>query len=149
MSMNEDAMFKALLKNKPQPKKTPEIPVASEVKPPASVPKPSYAKNSEDAMFNALLKNKPQQPVQKTPPRSPAQAPPTPVITPIKEEPVVEEKIIPAVIPALDLTQKTYSSESLDKLTSSVNMIYGLLKTATIMMILILVVGVAVLIKIP
>src|SRR3989304_2490226 len=107
MSMNEDAMYKALLNNKPKPKKTPEIPVASEARPPASVPKPSYAKNSEDAMFNALLKNKPQQPVQKTPPRSPAQAPPTPVITPIKEEPVVEEKIIPAVIPALDLTQKT------------------------------------------
>jgi len=151
MSMNEDAMFKALLKNKPQPKKTPEIPVASEVKPPASVPKPSYAKNSEDAMFNALLKNKPQQPVPKTPSRSapPAQAPPAPVITLFKEEPVVEEKIIPAVSPALDLTQNTYSSESLDKLTSSVNMIYGLLKTATIMMILILVVGVAVLIKIP
>ncbi len=149
MSMNEDAMFKALLKNKPQPKKTPETPVASEVKPPASVPKPSYAKNSEDAMFHALLKNKPQQPVLKTPPRSPVQAPPVPVITPFKEESVVEEKIIPAVIPALDLTQNTYSSESLDKLTSSVNMIYGLLKTATIIMILILVVGVAILIKIP
>ncbi len=145
MSMNEDAMFKALLKNKPQQQKTPQTQVVKEVKPAAPPAKPSYAKNSEDAMFQVLLKNKPQQ-QQKSPVRS--EAPPAPVIAYEKEEPVVETRIDPVVTAAVNPVQNTYSSGSIDKLTSSVNMVYGLLRTITFILILMLLVGIAVLIKV-
>ena len=143
MSMNEDAMFKALLKNKPQQPKTSQTPIAKEVQP--VVAKPSFSKNSEDAMYNVLLKNKPQQTqtVQKT------QARPEPVLAPEPvrkiEEPVVQASV--AVTPTINPVQNTYSSESIEKLASSVNMVYGLLKTAVIVLVLILVVGIAALIK--
>ncbi len=144
MSMNEDAMFKALLKNKPQQQKTPQTQVVKEVKPAAPPAKPSYAKNSEDAMFQVLLKNKPQQ-QQKSPVIS--EAPLAPVIAYEKEEPVVETRIEPVVTAAVNPVQNTYSSESIDKLTSSVNMVYGLLRTITFVLVLILIVGIAALIK--
>src|SRR3990170_6524705 len=127
MSMNEDAMFKALLKNKPQQPKTSQTPIAKEVQP--VVAKPSFSKNSEDAMYNVLLKNKPQQTqtVQKT------QARPEPVLAP---EPVlkIEELVVQASMATIDPVQNTYSSESIEKLASSVNMVYGLLKTAVIVL---------------
>jgi hypothetical protein len=148
MSMDEDAMFKALLKNKPQKQKTPQTQAADEVKPTAPVQRPSPAKNSEDAMFQVLLKNKPeQQPLQKGPemarPQIPAQS-----IAPEKEEPVVEARISPVVSPAINQAENAPSKESLDKLAESVNKVYGLLKTVTIVLVLILVVGIAVLVKV-
>ena len=141
MSMNEDAMFKALLKNKPQQPKT--SPIAREVQP--VVAKPSFSKNSEDAMYNVLLKNKPQQTqtLQKTQARPEPVRAPEPVLK--IEEPVVQASV--AVTPTINPVQNTYSSESIEKLASSVNMVYGLLKTAVIVLVLILVVGIAVLIK--
>ncbi len=149
MSMNEDAMFKALLKNRPQQQKTSQTPVVKEIKPAAPPAKPTYAKNSEDAMFQVLLKNKPQ-PLQKSPVRS--EAPPAPVIAFEKEEHVLETRIDQVVTPAINQVinpaQNIYSSESIDKLTSSINMVYRLLKTITSILILILVVGIAVLIKV-
>ncbi len=143
MSMNEDAMFKALLKNKPQQPKTSQTPIAKEVQP--VVAKPSFSKNSEDAMYNVLLKNKPQQTqtLQKTQARPEPVRAPEPVIK--IEEPVVQDSV--AVTPIIDPVQNTYSSESIEKLASSVNMVYGLMKTGVIVLVLILVVGIAVLIK--
>jgi hypothetical protein len=145
MSMNEDAMFKALLKNKPQQPKTSQTPIAKEVQP--MVAKPSSSKNSEDAMYNVLLKNKPQQTQTLQKPQArpePIRAPaPEPVLK--IEEPVVQASM--EVAPTINPVQNTYSSESIEKLASSVNMVYGLLKTAVIVLVLILVVGIAVLIK--
>ncbi len=140
MSMNEDAMFKALLKNKPQQPKTSQTPIAKEVQP--MVAKPSFSKNSEDTMYNVLLKNKPQT-LQKIQARPESVRAPEPVHK--IEEPVVQTSV--AVIPPINPVQNTYSSESIEKLASSVNMVYGLLKTAVIVLVLILVVGIAVLIK--
>ena len=143
MSMNEDAMFKALLKNKPQQPKTSQTPVAKE----PVVAKPSFSKNSEDAMYNVLLKSKPQQTqiLQKTQARPEAVRAPAPEPVLKIEEPVVQATV--AVTPTINPVQNTYSSESIEKLALSVNMVYGLLKTGVIVLVLILVVGIAVLIK--
>jgi hypothetical protein len=145
MSMNEDAMFKALLRNKPQQPKTSQTPIAKEVKP--VVEKPSFSKNSEDAMFNVLLRNNPQQ----TKTLQKIQARPEPVLVPVLE-PVhkIEETFthaIEEVTPTVNTIQDKDSSESIDKLVSSMNMVYRLLKTAVIVLVLILIVGIAVLIK--
>ncbi len=146
MSMDEDAMFKALLKKKPQqPQQTP---IKKEVKEAAPVAKPSYPKSSEDAMYHALLKNKPQQP---SVPRTAASAAPIkniPAAQPIIEEPVMETRI-PAEAPVEATVQAEIvpSLESMEKLNASVNMVYGLLKTAVIVLVLLLVVGIAVLVK--
>jgi len=50
----------------------------------------------------------------------------------------------PAVIPV----QASASPESMDKLTASVNMVYGLMRTTVIVLVLMLVVGIAILIKV-
>ncbi|HLB71362.1 MAG TPA: hypothetical protein VJJ51_10000 [Candidatus Methanoperedens sp.] len=147
MSMDEDAMFKALLKNKPQQKD----PAKKEVKAASSsVPevKPLYPKNSEDAMYQALLKNKPQ---QKAAPKIPVEPvkivqAPRPVLE--VEEQVVEPKLIPVAAPAVIPVQASASPESMDKLTASVNMVYGLMRTTVIVLVLMLVVGIAILIKV-
>jgi hypothetical protein len=118
-SMSEDALFKALLKNKPQQnaqaeKKT-EVPVKS-------VPKaPMGAASSEDAMYKALLRNKPAQ--QSTPLAQKSQ--------PVRTEPIPVPQ----------------AEESIKNLTVSVNTVQGLLKTAIIVLVLILIVGLASLIK--
>ena len=94
----------------------------------------------EDAMFKALLKNKPQ---QKAAPKIPVEPvkivqAPRPVLE--VEEQVVEPKLIPV--------QTSASPESMDKLTASVNMVYGLMRTTVIVLVLMLVVGIAILIKV-
>jgi hypothetical protein len=143
-SMSEDALFKALLKNKPQQnaqaeKKT-EVPVKS-------VPKaPMGAASSEDAMYKALLRNKPAQ--QSTPlaqKSQPVRTEPIPVPQAINtyKEPVVEAPVSPAVAPV----QADQVEESIKNLTVSVNTVQGLLKTAIIVLVLILIVGLASLIK--
>src|SRR3972149_12009872 len=98
MSMDEDAMFKALLKNKPQQKD----PAKKEVKAASSsVPeaKPLYSKNSEDAMYQALLKNKPQQKAAPKIPVEPVKIVQAPVLE--VEDVVAEPKIIPVPAPAV------------------------------------------------
>jgi Tfp pilus assembly protein FimV len=143
-SMSEDAVFKALLKNKPQQnaqaeKKT-EVPVKTAPKAPTS------AASSEDAMYKALLKNKPAQ--QSTPlvkKSLPVKTEPVPAPQEVSayKEPVVEAAVSPAVSPV----KADQIEESIKNLTASVNTVQGLLKTAIIVLVLILIVGLASLIK--
>ncbi|VVB85186.1 Uncharacterised protein [uncultured archaeon] len=145
-SMSEDALFKALLKNKPQQntqaeKKT-DVPVKT-------VPKaPTSAASSEDAMYKALLKNKPAQ--QSTPlvkKSLPVKTEPVPAPQEVSayREPAVEAAVSPAV--AVAPVKAAQIEESIKNLTTSVNMVQGLLKTAIIVLVLILIVGLASLIK--
>ncbi len=126
-------MFKALLKNKPQQK--PESgQVRKEVR--ESIPKPG----SEDAMYKVLLKNKPQQAQH----RESAPAVTLPVEVHETEIPVAQIKTAPILNPA----QADAIVESIQSLIASVNMIQGLMKTLIApLLVLILVVGIAILIK--
>lgn len=104
---------------------------------------------SEDALFKALLKNKP--PQKQTP------KPPAPQPAPIKE--TFKAAAPPAEIHEMETpvieTRPVKSShdtdqvvESIKNLTSSVNMMYGLMKTViTPVLVLILVIGIAILVK--
>ena len=101
---------------------------------------------SEDALFKALLKNKPPQ----------QQKPPAPQPAPKKEtikaaEPPVEtyELETPVIETPPPRTHDTEQVvEAIKNLTSSVNMMYGLMKTViTPVLVLILVIGIAILVK--
>lgn len=155
MPMDEDAMFKALLKNKPQPKQMVQAPEIKEVKetvqpvrpaPPARPP--SYAsKGSEDAMYKALLHNRPPAPVQRPParvePRSePVQA--APYVAPVHHEPVVVTQVSPSQ--EVDLGPVV---NSIKDLTASVNQVHSLLKTFILpVVVLTLLVALAIIVKI-
>ncbi len=96
---------------------------------------------SEDQLFKAILKKKPeaQVPVKKEPPK------PVPVAQPVEfheeKKPVVE---IPPAIPP----ETEHMTEEIKNLTSSVNMMYGLIKTVIVpVLVLILIVGIAILLK--
>lgn len=96
---------------------------------------------SEDALFKALLKNKPQQQV---PVRKEVQKP-APAAQPAEsyeeKEPVIET-------PPVKPLETELVAESLKNLTSSVNMMYGLIKTVIVpVLVLILIVGIAILVK--
>lgn len=143
MPMDEDAMFKALLKNKPQPKQPPQAPAAKEFKEPVppAPRQPSFtSKGSEDAMYKALLHNRPQAQVSKPQ----ARVEPAPV--PVQQAPVYHEPAAAPVVqaPEVDLTPVV---DSIKNLTASVNQVSGLLKTILAVLILILLVGLAILIK--
>ncbi len=151
MPMDEDAMFKALLKNKPQPKQTAQAPVVKEVKEtvqqahpaPPSRP-PSYAsKGSEDAMFKALLHNRPPAPVQK--PLARVEPRPEPVqAAPVYHEPVVVTQVSP--VQEVDLGPVV---DSIKDLTSSVNQVHSFLKTFVVpIVVLTLLVTLAIIVKI-
>ncbi|MDP2840788.1 MAG: hypothetical protein Q8O17_00745 [Candidatus Methanoperedens sp.] len=142
MPMDEDAMFKALLKNKPQPKQTVskninEVP-AQPARPPATA-----ARGSEDAMFKALLHNRPPAPV----PKQQAKVEPVhmaPQAARVQQEPVVITQVSPPPVVKLEPVV-----DSINNLTASVNQIHGLMKTIVVpVMILILLVGIGILIKI-
>ncbi len=141
MAMDENAMFKALLKNKPQPK-----PVTNEIKQaPAQPARPpaSAAKGSEDAMFKALLHNRPVAPPVKEEPR-PEPVQPAPQALHVQHEPVVITKVSPPPVVTMEPVV-----ESINDLTASVNQIHGLMRTIVLpVMILILLVGIGILIKI-
>ena len=141
MPMDEDAMFKALLKNKPSLKQTVskninEVP-AQHSRPPATA-----AKGSEDAMFKALLHNKPPAQV----PRQQAKVEPVQTAPPVarmQQEPVVITQVSPPPVIKLEPVV-----DSINNLTASVNQIHGLMKTIVVpVMILILLVGIGILIK--
>ncbi len=138
MSMDEDAMFKALLKNKPQPKQSAAGEIREEPARPPAV-RPPAVKGSEDAMYRALLHNKPApkpqvkaQPVQ-----------PVPQDAVVKQEPVVITQ--PSPPPEMDFAPVV---NSINDLKASMNQIHNLLKTMVLpVLVLILIVGIVVLIK--
>ncbi len=124
--MDEDAMFKALLKNKSQQQKN-QVPVTHPV---------DTHKNSEDAMFKVLLRNNSQQQTVQN----------TPVRTDVMQD-------IPAVQAAgtyekqESIMQAELIAESIKNLTIGVDRVHGLLKTLIApVLVLILIVGIAVLI---
>jgi Tfp pilus assembly protein FimV len=143
-SMSEDAVFKALLKNKPQQNTQAEKKTETPVK---TAPKaPTSAASSEDAMYKALLRNKPAQqsaPLVKKSLPVKTEPVPAPQEVGAYKEPVIEAPINPVVAPV----QADQIEESIKNLTVSVNMVQGLLKTAIIVLVLILIVGLASLIK--
>ncbi|MFZ3166548.1 MAG: hypothetical protein WA130_02955 [Candidatus Methanoperedens sp.] len=110
------------------------------------------ANMSEDALFKALLKNKPPQqppkpPVAQSIPRREVPGP-SPAAQPVEryqhEEPQIETKITPVVKP-VNLEPVV---DSINRLNSSVNMIYGLTKNVIVpVLILTLVISIAVFIK--
>ena len=150
MPMDEDAMFKALLKNKPQPKS----PVANEIKQaPVQPAKPatqpsrstaSAAKGSEDAMFKALLHNKPAPPAQKAQVRvEPVPEPMQPQAAQVQHEPVVIKQVSPPPVITIEPVV-----DSINNLTASVNQLQSLMKTTVLpVIILILLVGIGILVK--
>ena len=150
MPMDEDAMFKALLTNKPKPKP----PVANEIKQapaqparPAAQPyRPPAAKGSEDAMYKALLHSRPAPPVQKPQVRveqRPEPMQPTPHAAYVQQEPV---EIMPASPPPVMTLEPVV--DSINDLTASVNQLQSLIKTTVLpVIILILLVGIGILVK--
>ncbi len=136
MPMDEDAMFKALLKNKPAPKQPANEIKQEPVRPPAA--RPPAAKGSEDAMYRALLHSKPTVPkpqVKAEPVQSQA--------APVKQEPVVIAQPTPP--PEVNFEPVV---DSINDLKASVNQINNLMKTMVLpVLVLILIVGVVILIK--
>lgn len=151
-NMSEDALFKALLKNKPaaQPAQQPQSAPRPEVPVKREPVRSSGGAGSEDAMYKALLRNKPQQ-QQYSPPAKPV--PPKPVVTaPAREEvrPVVQAAPIETHQPLRtaisdDARQTERVAESLNKLTTSVNQVHTLLKNVIVpILILGVVVGIGI-----
>jgi len=145
MPMDEDAMFKALLKNKPQPKQ----PVAKEIKEAPvqpSRPPATAASGSEDAMYKALLHNRPQAhapkpPVRVEPRYEPVQQVPQEAM--VKQEPVVITQVSPPPVVKLEPV-----IDSINNLTASMIQIHSLMKTIVVpVMILTLLIGIGILIK--
>ncbi len=137
-SVSEDAMFKALLKNKPEPK--PQVAQKTEAQVRReNTPKPG----SEDAMYKALLNRPQKQIIQK--PQVKESAPVAQVIAEPKiEVPVVETRVAQSVKPA----ETEAIVESIKTLNASVNMVHGILKTVIVpVLVLILLIGTAILIK--
>lgn len=104
---------------------------------------------SEDALFKALLKNRPPQQQIQNPPAAPQPAPKKeafkaavpPAETYEMETPVIET-------PHVKSHDTDQVVESIKNLTSSVNMMYGLMKTViTPVLVLILIIGVAILVR--
>ncbi len=103
---------------------------------------------SEDALFKALLKNKPpQQQIQKPPAPQPAPKKETfKAAAPPAETYEMERPVIETPPPKSHDTDQVV--EAIKNLTSSVNMMYGLMKTViTPVLVLILIIGVAILVK--
>jgi len=114
-NMSEDALFKALLKNKP-PQQPPKPPVAQNQNiPRKEVPGPYPA--AQPAERERYQHEEPQPQIERI----------TPVVKPVNLEPVVD---------------------SINRLNSSVNMIYGLMKNVIVpVLILTLVISIAIFIK--
>ncbi len=139
MPMDEDAMFKALLNNKPKQtisKNTNEVP-AQPPRPPATA-----ARGSEDAMFKALLNNRQPAPVPKQQAKvEPAHT--TPQIARVEQEPVAITQANPPQVVKMEPVV-----DSINNLTATVNQNNSLMKTIVVpVMILLLLVGVGILIK--
>ncbi len=104
---------------------------------------------SEDQLFKALLKKKPE--VQKPQVAQMAQIPArkeafkaVPAAQPVEVKPVIEAAITPPVKPM----ETELVVESIKNLNASVNLMYGLIKTVIVpVLVLILIVGIAILVK--
>jgi hypothetical protein len=151
-NMSEDALFKALLKNKPgsQPAQQEQTAPKQEVPVKREPVRSSSGAGSEDAMYKALLRNKPPQ-QQYSQPAKPI--PPKPVVTaPVREEirPVVQAAPVETHQPQRtvisdDARQTERVVESINKLTTSVNQIHTMLKNVIVpILILVVVVGVGI-----
>jgi len=140
-SVSEDAMFKALLRNKPQQK------TEVHVKRKPSVPKPG----SEDAMFQVLLKNRPQQQsMQPAPQAQVKESAPEPQVSaaPALDGSENKNPVIEPVSPAVNSMQAEAVIELLKDLTASVNMVHSLMKSLIApVLVLILAVGIVILVK--
>lgn len=110
------------------------------------------ANMSEDALFKALLKNKPPQqppkpPVVQNEPKKEVPRP-VPVAQHVEKSEIQEELIekrLPPPVKPLDLEPVV---DSINRLNSSVNMIYGIMKNIMVpVLVLILVISIAILVK--
>jgi hypothetical protein len=104
---------------------------------------------SEDALFKALLKNKPPQKQTPKPPAAPQPAPIKETFKAAAPQVEIHEMETPVIetqpVKSHDTDQVV---ESIKNLTSSVNMMYGLMKTViTPVLVLILIIGIAILVK--
>lgn len=146
-SMDENAMFKALLKNRP-----PETAKISEKTEPTvrkddmAANAPVKAVSGEDAMYKVLLKNRP--PEQRTQFAKKAEVP----VKTVPEASVIdyedEKQVVRTITPSVQTLQTDQIVESIKNLTASVNMMHSLMKSVIVpVTILILIVGMAVLIK--
>ena len=110
------------------------------------------ANMSEDALFKALLKNKPPQQPPKPPvvqnepkkevPRS------VPVAQQIEKSEIQEEPIVKKLPPPVKPLGIEPVIDSIDRLNSSINMIYGIMKNVMVpVLVLILVISIAILVK--
>ncbi len=104
---------------------------------------------TEDALFKALLKNKPPQQPQKPPAAHPVPAKETfrtaPAAQPAESYEMEEITAKPPVKPV----QADLVVESIKNLNSSVNAMYGLIKTVIVpVLVLILIIGIAILVRI-
>jgi hypothetical protein len=135
MPMDEDAMFKALLKNKPQPKQPAAREIRDETVRPPVRPPASAARGSEDAMYKALLHSKPPAPK------------PQVRVEPVQHAPQVQPvEIIHASPPPVETMEPVV--DSINDLTASVNQMQSLIKTTVLpVIILILIVGIGILVK--
>ncbi|MFA4935930.1 MAG: hypothetical protein WC568_08850 [Candidatus Methanoperedens sp.] len=103
---------------------------------------------TEDALYKALLKNKPQQEPQKPP--AAQTAPKTETIRTIPAPQPAEsyEKEEITATPPVKPVQADLVVESIKNLNSSVNLMYGLIKTVIVpVLVLILIVSIAILVK--
>ena len=104
---------------------------------------------SEDALFKALLKNRPPQQQIQNPPAAPQSAPKKETFK-AAAQPVETYEMETQVIETSHVKSHDTDRvvESIKNLTSSVNMMYGLIKTViTPVLVLILVIGVAILVR--
>lgn len=108
---------------------------------------------SEDALFKTLLKNKPQQQPPQQPQRRPA-AQTVPARETFRTAPAPQpaesyEKEENTATPPVKPVQADFVVESINNLNSSVNLMYGLIKTVIApVLVLILIIGIAILVKI-
>ena len=148
MAMDENAMFKALLKNQSQPKPVtndikqgpaqPAKPAAQPSRPPASA-----AKGSEDAMFKALLHNRPAQKPQVRVEPKPEPMHQAPQAAHVQQEPVVITQVSPPPVITIEPVV-----DSINNLTASVNQLQSLMKTTVLpVIVLILLIGIGIFVK--
>ncbi len=136
-SMSEDALFKAILKNKPLQGAQVEQKAQAVKKEIKDAPKAPAS--SEDMMYKVLLKNRPPQPEVK-------ESVPVPQVNAVQTIDH-ESKVVETPPPVMSLHADAVE-ESIKNLTASVNMMHGLMKTVIVpVLVLILIVGIGVFVK--
>ena len=135
-SMSEDALFKAILKNKPSQGAQVEQKAQAVKKEIKAVP--GAPASSEDMMYKVLLKNRPPQPEVK-------ESVPVPQVNEVQT--IDHESTVVETPPPVE-THPDAVEESIKNLTLSVNLMHGLMKTVIVpVLVLILIVGIGVFVK--